>query len=120
MNGPQVRCLVADDGGDRAKNQTLVHQMVEQQGVVAFLQMNAVLSGEGTAGYLAQKGIPVVGSEGGSSWYYEHPSYFPATSSGSPTVESTFAAAAAVGQQQGKTTFGTLSCIESAICSSVP
>jgi branched-chain amino acid transport system substrate-binding protein len=120
LNCHQVRYLVADDGSDPAKHQALVRQMVEQQGVVAMVQMNAVLSGDGTSAYLNQKGIPVVGSEGGSNWFYRYPNFFPVTSSGDPTVESTFAAASEVAKSDGLAKVGTVSCIESAICSSVP
>ena len=60
LNGHPVRLVFANDGGDPARTQAVVRHMVEQEGVVAFLNhfsftLSAVLP------YLERKGVPVIG-----------------------------------------------------------
>ncbi len=112
-----VKYLVADDGGDPSRHQALVRQMVEQNKVVAFLHMNGVLTGQASTAYLSSRQIPVIGNEGGSSWFYENPTYFPATGSGDPLLESVLVVATETGRRAGKSHLGLVSCIEASLCS---
>jgi branched-chain amino acid transport system substrate-binding protein len=93
--------------------------MVEKDKVVAFLQMDAVLTGHASVDYLKSRNIPVISSEGGSNWFYGNANYFPVFSSGDPTLKGFFAGIAEVAKEAGLTKVGTLNCIEASICSAV-
>lgn len=112
-----VKYVVADDGGDPARHQALVRQLVEQTKVVAFVQMDAPLTGQASVAYLTGKQIPVVGHEGGSPWFYDNPTYFAATSSGDVSLEAVYAVVADTANRTSKTRVATISCVEAAICS---
>ena len=112
-----IKYVVADDGGDPARHQALVRQLVEQTKVVAFVQMDAPLTGQASVAYLSGKQIPVVGHEGGSPWFYDNPTYFAATSSGDVSLEGVYAVVADAAKQANKTKIATVSCVEAAICS---
>jgi branched-chain amino acid transport system substrate-binding protein len=114
-----VKYILEDDGGDPGRHQELVQQEVEQDHVVAFLQMDSVLTGQSSVAFINAHQIPVVSSEGGSNWFNENPTYFPVFSSGTPTLKAVFAAAVGVAQRAGDTKLGTLNCIEASICSAV-
>jgi branched-chain amino acid transport system substrate-binding protein len=86
INGHQVRFVVADDGGDPARQRALVQQQVEQRGVVAFVYNAAPLSGQASVDYLNKVRVPVIGSEGGSDWFNQSPMFFPQNSSGKQLV----------------------------------
>lgn len=117
LNCHRVEHLIADDGGDPSRHLALVREMVERRGVQAFIQMNGVISGQGAAGYLAERGIPVIGGDNGSEWFYDHPNFFPATATGRAALEYTFAGAATVATNQGLSRVGVFNCIEATICS---
>jgi len=60
LNGHAVRLVFGNDGGDPARTQAVVRHMVEQDGVIAFLNhfsftLSAVLP------YLERRGVPVIG-----------------------------------------------------------
>jgi branched-chain amino acid transport system substrate-binding protein len=112
-----IKYVVADDGGDPARHQALVRQLVEQTKVVAFVHMDAPLTGQASVAYLREKQIPVIGHEGGSPWFYDNPTYFAATSSGDVSLEGVYAVVADAAKQAGKTKIATISCVEAAICS---
>jgi branched-chain amino acid transport system substrate-binding protein len=114
-----VKYYLADDGGDPSRQQALVQQEVEQDHVVAFLQMDAVLTGQASVPYLVAHQIPVIGNEGGSNWFNENPNYFPATASCDPDLEALFAGMVEVGKEKGFARYGTINCIEVPLCSSV-
>src|SRR5258705_68015 len=110
VNGHQVRHVIADDGGDPSRHQALVKQLVEERGVIAFVGQNAPLSGGASVAYLNQKRVPVLGSEGGSSWFYGNPMFFPQFTHTPTLVTSTIGAGAAV--VTGKRKLGVISCVE--------
>ena len=65
LNGHRVRLVVGDDGGEPARTQVVVRQMVEQDHVVAFLNhfsftLYAALP------YLESKGVPIIGGTNAS------------------------------------------------------
>ena len=65
LNGHRVRLVVGDDGGEPARTQVVVRQMVEQDHVVAFLNhfsftLYAALP------YLESTGVPIIGGTNAS------------------------------------------------------
>jgi ABC-type branched-subunit amino acid transport system substrate-binding protein len=119
LNCHPVKYIVADDGGDPSRHQAEVQRLVEQEHVVAFVHTVALLTGRSSVSYLTQKRIPVIGNEGGSSWFYTSPMYFPQAASGAGLIETGFAAVADVALAQGKTKLGSLACIEVSTCSEI-
>ena len=65
LNGQRVRLVIGDDGGEPARTQVVVRQMVEQDHVVAFLNhfsftLYAALP------YLETRGVPIIGGTNAS------------------------------------------------------
>jgi branched-chain amino acid transport system substrate-binding protein len=112
-----VKYVIADDGGDPSLNAQLTEQLVEQDHVVAFVQNDAPLAANGGESFLIAHDIPVIGSEGATEYYNEHPNFFPQAASGDDLVEATFAGLAAYLSPQQKLHVGVLSCIEASNCS---
>jgi branched-chain amino acid transport system substrate-binding protein len=77
LNGHPVQVVVADAGGDPARALSLVREMVETKGVIAFLGNIMVLSANGPREYLEQRKIPVIGGDGLLAVWFESPMYFP-------------------------------------------
>jgi branched-chain amino acid transport system substrate-binding protein len=117
INCHKVVYSIADDGGDPARNQSLVRRLVEQDGAIAIVQMDAVIGGAGSIAYLSGRNFPVIGSELGSDWFYEHPNYRPQASTGAMALEAAIAGASVIGKPKGLTKLATFSCIEAGICS---
>lgn len=114
-----VKYIISDDGGDPSRHQALVRDAVEQQGAIAFVQMDAAITGASSVDYLTQKGIPVIGGEGANQHYYQSPDYFPQSPQGLVLLEGAFAGIGRIATQTGKTHLATISCIEVPICSKV-
>jgi branched-chain amino acid transport system substrate-binding protein len=113
-----IRYLTADDKGDPSTHQALVRRLVEEEGVIAFVNIVAPLSGNASLSYLAERRIPVVGTEGASPWVYGNPMYFPQHTSGEELLEGALAGAARYGRSHGGLRrYGQVSCIEAAQCS---
>jgi ABC-type branched-subunit amino acid transport system substrate-binding protein len=110
VNGHQVRHIIADDGGDPSRHQALVKQLVEEKGVIAFVGQNGPVTGGASVTYINQKRVPVIGSEGGSSWFYGNPMFFPQFTHTPTLVTSTIGAGASV--FSGKRKLGVISCVE--------
>ncbi|HMC79627.1 MAG TPA: ABC transporter substrate-binding protein, partial [Acidimicrobiia bacterium] len=66
LAGHPVRVIMADDGGDPARTQTIVRQMVEQNKVVAFFAHYSFTL-TGVEKYLESKGVPLIGGTGGDT-----------------------------------------------------
>src|SRR5438067_1888833 len=64
LAGHPVRVILADDGGDPARAQAVVRQMVERDKVVAFFYPYAIGTLVPVLPYLEDKGIPVLGQMG--------------------------------------------------------
>jgi branched-chain amino acid transport system substrate-binding protein len=111
--------ILADDGGDPSRNQSLVQQLIEQDHVIAFVNMTGALAGQASVNYITQKQVPVVGTEGGEAWVYDSPMFFPQQSSGALVDEGAFAALGQVGASQGKNRVATVSCIEASVCAAI-
>ncbi|WP_084671170.1 ABC transporter substrate-binding protein [Sporichthya polymorpha] len=112
----QVRYLIADDGGSPAKHAAQVQQLVERDGVIAFVQMNPALSWSGSEKYLVAKKIPVIGTDTSYDMVYNHPNFFPQASSGKYSVQASIGAASTSFSPEAKANFGVLSCQEIAAC----
>jgi branched-chain amino acid transport system substrate-binding protein len=110
VNGHAVRHIIADDGGDPSRHQALVKQLVEEKGVIAFVGQNGPVTGGASVTYINQKRVPVIGSEGGSSWFYGNPMFFPQFTHTPTLVTSTIGAGASV--FTGKRKLGVISCVE--------
>jgi branched-chain amino acid transport system substrate-binding protein len=112
-----IKYITADDGGDPSVDLSKVQQMVQQDHVIAFVGMVAPIAGNAAVSYLAQQGIPVIGSEGGSQWFYQSPDYFPQDTSADPALAGFISAAAELGKPQGLTKIASVTCIEVSLCS---
>src|SRR5207245_9044526 len=64
LGGQPVRVLMVDDGGDPARAQAGVRQMVEKDHVIGFLYPYAIGTLVPVLPYLEDKGIPVLGQMG--------------------------------------------------------
>jgi branched-chain amino acid transport system substrate-binding protein len=117
LNCHPVKYIVADDGADPARHQALVQQLVERDKVIAFVQMNAVLTGQSSVDYLNKHQVPAIGAEGGSGWFYTSLMHFPQSAQGIPTLDSVILAGAKVAKQKGLTKVGVVACIEASVCS---
>jgi branched-chain amino acid transport system substrate-binding protein len=116
INCHPIKYFVADDGGDPSRNQAIVKQMVEQDHVVAFVQMVAPLAGQASVDYLTRKGIPVIGDGDGEPWFYDSPMYFPQVSSGDGLILAAYAAAGTAARAAGKQNLAVLTCVEAQVC----
>jgi ABC-type branched-subunit amino acid transport system substrate-binding protein len=113
----KIKYLISDDGGDPNRHAALVQEMVERNKVVAFVFQAAPLSGFAAVDYINKKAIPVIGSEGGSPWFYESKYFFPNGTSGADGFSSMFAVPTQSPYAQGKTKYAVVSCIEAQACS---
>jgi branched-chain amino acid transport system substrate-binding protein len=68
LNGHPVRVIMADDGGDPARAQAIVRQMVEKDKVVAFFYPYVIGTLVPVLPYLEEKGVPVLGQMGAESY----------------------------------------------------
>lgn len=76
--GREVQVIVQDDGGDPARYAAAVQDLVENRGVIAFVGQGAVLSLRGGMQYLAERGVPVIGTDcAAPEWWLPSPNNFP-------------------------------------------
>ena len=115
INGRPVRVLVRDDGSDPAKHVAILKELVEEEGVVAFIAHYAPLSGAAGIDYLESKGIPVVGGEPAESWWAS-PVFFPHTASGEHQFRRQTHSVKQILQQEGRHNVGILVCAEAGSC----
>ena len=111
LGGHEVKVIVADDGGDPARHRSLLQELVDDRGVVAFVYNAAPLSGQASIDYIRQKQIPVIGSEAAGDWFYSSPFFFPQSSSGK-LIGSAGLAAAASSRPAGEDKLGLIYCTE--------
>jgi len=116
LNGHPVKFVVADDGADPARHRALVQQMVETQGAIALVGNGEVVTGASSVEYLTAKGIPVIGNEGGSDWFYSSPTYFTHVSTGQTYWKAVASSVAAVAKAKGKTKWASITCTEATTC----
>jgi branched-chain amino acid transport system substrate-binding protein len=115
----QLKYIVEDDGSDPSRNQQLVQQLVTQDHVLAFVNMNSTLTAQASVDYITQHRIPVIGdSTGETAQVLQSPMYFPQSPTGPQMFELTVAAIAQIGVPLGKVKLAAVTCIEAALCSS--
>jgi branched-chain amino acid transport system substrate-binding protein len=115
----QIKYYVGDDAGDPSRNQALVREFVEHDGVVAFVHNDSALAGDGSVPYLTEHKIPVIGtSTGEPAGAWASPMYFPQAVSGLNIGKEVVAAAGTTLVPQGKTKLASLLCVEAPLCSS--
>lgn len=78
LQGHPVEIVVRDDGNDPAKSLTAVKQLVESDHVIAL--SNWTSNEASWAGYVEDKGIPVVGGTNYAPVWQTNPTFFPVQS----------------------------------------
>ncbi|MCU1692602.1 MAG: putative branched-chain amino acid transport system substrate-binding protein precursor [Frankiales bacterium] len=117
LGGRKVKVLTADDGGDAAKHQQLVQEMVEKDKVVAFVgQPNAVSMTSRTVSYLKGKGIPIVGGDMGNTLWYTSPLLYPQAAAGGAYGTAAITLLVRRTAAAGKKKIALVACQEIAIC----
>jgi branched-chain amino acid transport system substrate-binding protein len=111
-----VKYVVADDGGDAARNRALVQRLVETEKVLAFVYNGGPVTAAASASYLNEKGIPAIGQEGGHMFTYESPMHFPIGAAAIPIQRMTLAGGAGITVGQGKTKAAIVTCQEVEYC----
>lgn len=111
-----IKHVVGDDGSDPVRNQSLHRQMVEQQGVVAFVFDASPIADSGSRDYINQAKVPVVGPLGAFDYVYESQYMFPTYGVGKQLVALVAAAAAKYAIPQGKNKVAILTCNEASYC----
>lgn len=75
--GREVKVIVQDDGGDPARYRAAIQDLVENRKVIAFVGQGAGLTAQGGIKYLAEKRIPVIGTEcAAPEWWQASPNNF--------------------------------------------
>jgi branched-chain amino acid transport system substrate-binding protein len=115
LNGHPVEVLVADDGADPSRNLSLTREMVEEQGVVAFVGNIVPLSLSGSRTYLEERQIPIVGGDLGTEDWFSSPMFFPQGGALSGTI----AGLARLAIERAGPRVALLYCAESAGCAFV-
>lgn len=76
LGGHPVKLLVGDSGSDPNRYQTMVKEMVEKDGAIAFFGNVLPLTAAAADPYLREKGVPVISGEGAHSLWCESPMMF--------------------------------------------
>ena len=112
-----VKYIVADDGADPSRQQALVQQLVEREGVMAFVYMANPITGAASVKYITEKRVPVIGgSAGEGEWVYSSPMYFPHASSNELLTKAVFGALGEMARREGKSKLAVLACVEVQAC----
>jgi len=115
VTGHPVRHIVVDDGGDPARYNASVRQLVEEQGVVAFLFNTIGLAG-GDLSYVSQKRVPIIGHEAGTEDAYTNSMVFTPYPSGLSYAYGLLAGFAQAVVPEGKTKLATIACADVKLC----
>ena len=109
-----MKLIVKDNRLDQAQAVSMVKELVEEDGVVAFVSNQDGSLNAGYADYLKEKGIPVLG---GNVFTLEpwisNPMFFPQGMTSIPQITSIVDSVAAAGYD----TIGSLACAEASQCS---
>lgn len=114
VNGHPIRLVLADDGGDPARHASAVKDLVENQGVVAFVSNWASSTIQASRSYLEERRIPVIGGDSSTSNWFESPMLFP---QGPTPDEFMRARLRALSELTDLRTVATIVCREAAVCS---
>ncbi|MBA3741407.1 ABC transporter substrate-binding protein [Sporichthya sp.] len=77
LNGHPVQVITADTGGDPSKALTLAKNMVEGEGVIAFVNNFLLFEFESISNYAASKGVPLIGGDLSNPAWTTSPIAFP-------------------------------------------
>jgi branched-chain amino acid transport system substrate-binding protein len=119
IKGHTVKLHVADDGGDPSRHRSLIQQMVEGEGAIAFVNNAAPLTGQASVDYVNAKKVPIVGG-GVDPWMYQSQYIFPQVTSGNAVIGTGMGTAAAFGGAKGQNKLGVIYCSDGiAVCDAV-
>lgn len=116
VNGHPVKLFVADDNTDNARHRQLIQEFVEQKGVIAFVQNGEALTGSASVDYLKAKGVPVINSIGGNTYFYDSPVHFPLVAHGEEFVKASLYNSGEYAKQKGVKKYGLIACTEAQVC----
>jgi len=112
INGHPVKVIIEDDGGDQARSVAAARELVEQDHVVALINIGSGALISGWSDYMQQKDIPVVGGEVFSPLWTTNPVFFPA---GGTFIEGA-TVTLEIAKKYGFKHYGALFCAEAAQC----
>ena len=114
VSGHRIRHIVGDDGNDPAKYASLVRQMVEREGAIAFVFNTVGYNGQ--YDYVTQKRVPIIGHEGGLDSVYNQPMIFTPFPSGATYAYGLLASLAKVAVPARKIKLASLACADYSLC----
>ena len=76
VNGRQLRVNWVETGGDPSRNSSGVRKLVEDAKVFAVSSMDIVGNG-GSAAYLKEKNVPMVGGDSTGNFWFQYPNFYP-------------------------------------------
>lgn len=77
LNGSPVRLITANDDANPSRHVSLVREMVEKEGAIAFVGNMAPLTTAASVDYLTSRGVPVVGGEVNHAIWHREQILFP-------------------------------------------
>jgi branched-chain amino acid transport system substrate-binding protein len=113
VNGHKINLIVEDDRGDATRARSVIQDLVENKGAVAFAGDFASLTQSAAGDYLLQKRIPVMGGEHGPLIWWQNPMWFPF---GADTNFQAYGYVAAAKQFANSHNLGIMVCTESPAC----
>ena len=116
LNGHPVNLTVVDDGGDSARHRSIVQDLVENKGIVAFVNNTEALTGAGSVSYLESKQVPVIGTDTSVDYANTSPIYFPQAATGRNLILAAAGGPAKQAVAKGLKRAGILSCSEAQVC----
>ena len=108
--------VVADDGGDPARYNSLLRQLVEQDHVIAMIMTTLGFAGSGNNAYLNGKQVMTFGTEGGFDNSYSDPFLPTPIPVGHAYAETLNYSIAGFAKAQGKTKAASLACSDFSLC----
>jgi ABC-type branched-subunit amino acid transport system substrate-binding protein len=119
LNGHRVRVIVAEDGSTPAGFQSKAQQLVEEEGVIGFAFTTLGVTAGGNNSYLDSVGVPMFGTEGGSTNAYESPYVLTAIPVGDLFAESSMYGFARAVKERGISKVAALSCSDFSVCETI-
>lgn len=107
-----VEVLTADDQANPANTRAIVQDMVEQKGVIAFLNLMTPLSLSGATPYLEAKGVPAIGGDAAEREWWTSPMLFPLAT----YVDDLYLTGPRISVARGKSKIAIFRCREAAAC----
>jgi branched-chain amino acid transport system substrate-binding protein len=112
LNGHRVKLIARDVGTDSSKALATVRDLVENEGVIAFVGNASSDTDASFLPYLKERNIPIIGAQGYSQALSNQPISFPAATSLIPDVYMQLFAAADAGAKK----FGLFWCSSNTAC----